>query len=157
MNQRSHSFDRHSATGVPRRRVLLAAPIGALTLGAVGVAACSTDEGTDSPAATGTEGTNASGPGSPGGVRLAATADVPVGGATVVGDVIITQATEGDFAAFSTKCPHKGCDVGAESDKLHCPCHGSEFSFDGAVTHGPAKRGLDPIAVTVKGADIVRS
>jgi menaquinol-cytochrome c reductase iron-sulfur subunit len=53
------------------------------------------------------------------------------------------------FVIFSPICPHLGCrfnwsDAG---NKFMCPCHGSQYNFDG--THipgaGPAPRGLDPL------------
>jgi menaquinol-cytochrome c reductase iron-sulfur subunit len=51
--------------------------------------------------------------------------------------------------AFSAVCPHLGCSVDASEDGFACPCHGSAFALDGAVRHGPAPRGLDPLEVRV--------
>lgn len=55
----------------------------------------------------------------------------------------------GRLSAFSTICPHLGCgidfDEGAECFK--CPCHRSSFDLDGAVTEGPAPRGLDALDI----------
>ena len=52
-----------------------------------------------------------------------------------------------NFVIFSPICPHLGCrflwnDAG---NKFACPCHGSQFSFDGEHLAGPAPRGLDPL------------
>ena len=83
--------------------------------------------------------------------------DVPVGGATIFADraVVVTQASAGEFAAFSTACPHQGCNVNAfEGTEILCPCHGSAFDLSGAVLTGPAESGLTPVPVTVSGSDL---
>ncbi|CDQ43684.1 Ferredoxin subunit of nitrite reductase or a ring-hydroxylating dioxygenase [Mycolicibacterium neoaurum] len=89
--------------------------------------------------------------------ELAKTADVPVGSALVVDDVVLTQAQPGQIRGFSTVCPHAGCAVskvtGAE---LICPCHGSSFGLDGAVITGPARGPLTPVDVVVRGDSVVR-
>jgi nitrite reductase/ring-hydroxylating ferredoxin subunit len=85
---------------------------------------------------------------------IAPTSDVPVGGATIfaVLGVVVTQATAGDFAAFSAVCPHQGCNVASvEGAEIICPCHGSHFGLDGAVLSGPALEGLASRPVTVEG------
>jgi menaquinol-cytochrome c reductase iron-sulfur subunit len=51
------------------------------------------------------------------------------------------------FVIFSPICPHLGCRyswVDAQN-RFICPCHGSEFTNDGAHIAGPAPRGLDPL------------
>ncbi len=55
--------------------------------------------------------------------------------------------------ALSAVCPHLGCPVGWEADKKQflCPCHNSHFKDNGDVGDGPAKRGLDPLPIEVKG------
>lgn len=88
---------------------------------------------------------------------LTKTTDVPVGGATVVGDVVVTQATAGKFAAFSTRCPHMGCAVAPQDGTLDCPCHGSEFTLDGSLVKGPATTGLTEVQISVNGTDIVKA
>jgi cytochrome b6-f complex iron-sulfur subunit len=46
-------------------------------------------------------------------------------------------------AVFSSLCPHLGCRVNrSEVNELTCPCHGSRFSLQGDVVHGPATRSL---------------
>lgn len=51
------------------------------------------------------------------------------------------------FVLFSPICPHLGCryNYDATANKFACPCHGSQFSYDGTHTAGPAARGLDPL------------
>ncbi len=55
------------------------------------------------------------------------------------------------FAVASAVCTHLGCTVGYfQSDRrFHCPCHGSVFSGDGAVVHGPAPKPLQWFEVTL--------
>lgn len=36
-----------------------------------------------------------------------------------------------------------------------CPCHGSLFSADGAVTKGPAQRALPSVAMRISGDDVL--
>ncbi len=145
-----------------RRTVLIGAGAAAVALTA---AACGSDTGrTPAPAETTLPGTGAPDPDSTGtdttGTASAAltTVDaVPVGSGTVVGDVVVTQPTAGDFQAFSTRCPHQGCAVAVAGAELDCPCHHSRFSLTGAVEAGPATSGLTPVAVRVEGTDIVRA
>ncbi|MET8296921.1 MULTISPECIES: Rieske (2Fe-2S) protein [unclassified Streptomyces] len=78
---------------------------------------------------------------------------VPVGGGTVLKEakVVVTQPTAGSFRCFSAVCPHQGCLVNKVADgSIDCPCHGSRFQVtDGAVTHGPATRGLEEKKINV--------
>lgn len=83
--------------------------------------------------------------------------DVPVGGATIFADraVVVTQASAGQFAAFSTACPHQGCNVNAvEGTEIVCPCHGSRFDLAGTVLTGPAETDLTSVPVTVAGSEL---
>ncbi|MEU5400801.1 Rieske (2Fe-2S) protein [Streptomyces sp. NPDC005963] len=135
-----------SSPAVSRRVVVTAA-------GGVGLAAaltaCGGGEAAD-PVATKPAGT----PGGGGaGTELAKVADIPEGGGKVVGDVVITQPTAGDFKAFSSKCTHQGCLVKDVTDNLiHCPCHDSRFdASDGSVRSGPATAPLPPASITVEG------
>lgn len=52
------------------------------------------------------------------------------------------------YSAVSTRCTHRGCEVEPASDRLACPCHGSEFSFTGEVLQGPAELPLPAYRVT---------
>ena len=123
----------------------------ALALGAAGLAVaagCSTYGGS---------GSTSSAPAAPGGV-LGAAADVPVGGGKVFADkqVVVTQPTQGTFAAFSAVCTHQGCTVDTVADgTINCPCHGSKFKIaDGSVATGPASQPLPKKTVTVTGGQI---
>jgi Rieske Fe-S protein len=101
----------------------------------------------------------ASAPASGEGEVLVKTADVPVGGGTVITDkkIVVTQPVAGEFKAFSAVCTHRGCIVNSVSDgTINCPCHGSKFRItDAAVVAGPAPRPLPAEAITEKGGEIL--
>ena len=59
--------------------------------------------------------------------------------------------------AFSVTCPHLGCavDYNGDIDEYQCPCHTSAFAADGETLYGPSPRGLDELAVEIRGKDEV--
>jgi Rieske Fe-S protein len=57
--------------------------------------------------------------------------------------------------AISIVCTHLGCIVKATSAGFECPCHGSRFAPDGAVTGGPAPAPLPWRQVSVSGATVI--
>jgi nitrite reductase/ring-hydroxylating ferredoxin subunit len=80
--------------------------------------------------------------------------EVPVGGGILVDvgeGIVVTRPTATTVKAYSAVCTHEGCTINDVQDgEMVCPCHGSRFQIsDGAVTRGPAKRRLDPVAITV--------
>lgn len=120
-----------------RREVLQ----GALAVGLTGaLAAC--DPGAEPPPA-------------PPGTPLGSTADIPVGGGTVLSEIriVVTHPSQGQFRAFSAVCPHTGCTVRTIADGvIICPCHGSRFSIeDGSVQSPPSPAPLTPRAITIVG------
>lgn len=134
-----------------RKQFLVGAGLGLLT---TAVAACTTygkkpeAPTTDAPATGGTAaaGTDV----------LARTADVPIGGGVIVGEVVLTQASAGDFKGFSSTCTHAGCTLNEVADgTINCPCHGSKFNLDGSVANGPATKPLEAKPVTVQGDSII--
>jgi Rieske Fe-S protein len=142
----------------PRRNVIAGAGLG---LAATALTACSTYG--KQPAASSASSAPApapAAPGSPGApapaAALAKTADVPVGSGVILDDIVVTQPTAGVFKGFSSVCTHAGCKVSKiEDGTIDCPCHGSKFSLEGAVVHGPAKDPLEAKAVSVQGDSIV--
>ncbi len=61
--------------------------------------------------------------------------------------VAIFREADGIYAV-STVCTHLGCIVKREGAGFGCPCHGSQFALDGAVTKGPAPKALPWLQVT---------
>lgn len=68
--------------------------------------------------------------------------------------VCLYRFSDTDYAALLMKCTHKGAELNASGDHLHCPSHGSEFDNKGRVTQGPAEENLRSFAVTTDGQKI---
>lgn len=88
-----------------------------------------------------------------------AAADIPpVDGVpfrNVQGKFFLAHNKDGLLALY-TKCPHLGCTVPwigpADSPRAYqCPCHGSQYDYNGVRTGGPAPRPMDLMKVTVDG------
>jgi Rieske Fe-S protein len=78
------------------------------------------------------------------------------GGANAKGNVTyggyaVKHAGKVTFLAVT--CSHLGCSVNfvKEAKRFECPCHGSRFSLDGQVIHGPALFALSHLKVTEQG------
>lgn len=71
----------------------------------------------------------------------------------IAGSVIAIRDPEdaGGIIALDSLCPHQGCHVDWESTEFACPCHGSTFSADGAVTNGPATEALGTYEAKIEG------
>jgi cytochrome b6-f complex iron-sulfur subunit len=62
--------------------------------------------------------------------------------------IFLRRTPEGEYTAVSTKCGHRGCQVEPAADRMACPCHGSEYTFEGAILQGPTQRPLTRFRVT---------
>jgi cytochrome b6-f complex iron-sulfur subunit len=62
--------------------------------------------------------------------------------------IYLRRFPDDTFAAVSTRCTHRGCAVAPAGNRLACPCHGSEYTFEGEVLNGPAERPLFRYEVT---------
>ena len=153
--------------GPHRRQVLLTGGVvaaAAAVTAACGSSASSSSAGTpaaSTPAASTPAASSAAASSSapaPSGIEVP-TADVPVGGGTILADqkIVVTQPTAGTFKAFTAVCTHQGCTVASVANGvISCPCHMSAFSVaDGSVTSGPAPSALASIPVTVSGTNVV--
>ncbi len=144
-----------SDQGVSRRSILRGAAVTAAA-GAVGYSVAASSD-----AAQGgrpTAAANGYGADDSGGVRLAALADIPVGGGVILTEaaVVLTRTEGADVLAFSATCTHQGCTVASiEGGVIICPCHGSHFDLTtGEPVSGPASRPLPPIAIEIRGEDV---
>jgi len=66
--------------------------------------------------------------------------------------VVLFRDAEGVYA-ISLVCTHLGCIVKVAEADLECPCHGSRFTLDGAVTKGPAPQPLPWLKVSESGGE----
>jgi len=75
-----------------------------------------------------------------------------VGSLQVMSNVAVGRDAGGLYA-MSAVCTHAGCLLNDRATTvtagLSCPCHGSTFDGNGAVTAGPARTPLQHYAVTV--------
>ena len=141
------------------RRSVLVGSCGVCAVALAGCAAYGTGQAAPAPVPSAqSEGSSSGGGAGAASGKLAATADVPVGGGIILPDaaLVITQPKAGTFKAFSAICTHQGCTVSTvESGTINCPCHGSQFAIaDGAVVNGPAKKPLPAKKITVSGGAI---
>ncbi len=132
-----------------RRTVFQLLGLSALALG--GVSACGSSNSTTPGGAT---------PTAQSALRIPL-ADIPVGGGVIwaADKVVVTQATAGQYKAFSAVCQHQGCLVDSiEGMNIVCPCHGSAYSIvDGSVVNGPTAKPLIPMSSSTEGTDLVVS
>ncbi len=55
----------------------------------------------------------------------------------ISGDRALIRTSATTFQGFSRVCTHQGCITDIRNNRFECPCHGSVFSNDGSVVHGP--------------------
>ena len=73
--------------------------------------------------------------------------------------LLIIRIEADRFLVLSAVCTHSGCTVryAPASTDILCPCHGSTFALDGAVTNGPADAPLATYDTSYeKAVDVVR-
>ena len=94
---------------------------------------------------------------------VASLESLPVGEAvsisTPTGEQMVIAHTQDGVKAYSSKCPHLGCQVfwRPELQDFHCPCHGGRFDKNGVAVEGPpAKEGknLMPVDIAVEGQSV---
>ena len=149
----------------PDRRALLAQAVAvAATAGLAGVAALVARGVRRPPAAPAAAPTPGAVGGPDTGARLAAVAEVPVGGALAVTlpssgtPALLVHPNPETFVAFRRTCTHAGCtvDIAPDGRTFRCPCHGAVFDAGtGSVLAGPAPAPLPAIPVRVVGPDVL--
>jgi Rieske Fe-S protein len=70
--------------------------------------------------------------------------------------ILVTQPKAGDYRGFSATCTHSGCIVtGVRDGEIACGCHGARFDQEtGAVISGPARTALGRITIELRGPDL---
>jgi Rieske Fe-S protein len=96
--------------------------------------------------------------------RVAALADIPVGGALVFNypnehePCLMLRPDADTLVAYSQKCTHLSCAVTPDPEepgRIACPCHHGFFSVaEGRPLAGPPRRPLPRIVLEVRGEDI---
>jgi cytochrome b6-f complex iron-sulfur subunit len=76
-------------------------------------------------------------------IRIEVNNAPPASGYLLLPDFIVFDI-KGKSWALSRRCTHLGCKLNFHetSHTLECPCHQSQFSVDGHVLQGPAKKAL---------------
>lgn len=60
----------------------------------------------------------------------------------LIAPIYVRKHADNDYTATLLYCSHKGCEVRPKQNSLVCPCHGSEFDFDGTLRSAPAEEDL---------------
>jgi cytochrome b6-f complex iron-sulfur subunit len=149
-----------TSEGVSRRKFLKAVALssgavaaGSLLAGCAGQAATSAGGGAPSGAITLdlTKPENQALAATGGSVALEANALDPLG-------IFVLRTGAASVQAFSRKCTHLGCAVGAfQGAVATCPCHGSQYDSTGAVLKGPAPSPLKKYQAVLSGSTITIS
>ncbi len=63
--------------------------------------------------------------------------------------VYLRKLADDQFVALSGICTHQGCLIAANRFGFKCPCHGSAYTADGAVSSGPASEDLQKFDLQV--------
>ena len=79
-----------------------------------------------------------------------ANSPLEVGEVKDLGEVFLVRDRDGIFA-LKAKCTHLGCKPIWNGKIFHCPCHGSEFTMEGDVIHGPATKHLEALLIKKEG------
>jgi cytochrome b6-f complex iron-sulfur subunit len=71
--------------------------------------------------------------------------------------ILVISSRDGRLHAISAVCTHMGCAVtyDKKAGRVVCPCHGSQFTVDGANLKGPASRPLDSYDVRNDNGSVV--
>jgi cytochrome b6-f complex iron-sulfur subunit len=79
------------------------------------------------------------------------------GGYVIIKGIIVALATNGNYLAVSSACPHEGVNVQYRptQDQFYCSAHGSYFASSGKYISGPANgRSLTQFKTTLTGSSL---
>lgn len=66
--------------------------------------------------------------------------------------IAVKRTGTATFVAYSMICTHQGCPTSLVNNAFECPCHGSRFNSNGAVTTGPANSPLETLPTSYDAA-----
>ncbi len=71
--------------------------------------------------------------------------------------VIVVRLSEDELIAFSSACPHWGCEVSLPDEEglISCSCHDSYFDREGRYLEGPAEADLPRVTLVISSATAV--
>lgn len=79
---------------------------------------------------------------------LGPVSNFPPGTSSILPDIpAILFHTDAGFSAISLVCTHLGCTLEQTTDGFVCPCHGSQYGWDGKPVRGPAKTNLAALRI----------
>lgn len=72
--------------------------------------------------------------------------------------VIVVRLSEDELIAFSSACPHWGCEVSLPDEEglIACSCHESYFDREGRYLEGPAEADLPRVKLILEAGTAVR-
>ena len=72
--------------------------------------------------------------------------------------VIVVRLSEDELIAFSSACPHWGCEVSLPDEEglIACSCHESYFDIEGRYLEGPAEEDLPRVKLELEAGTAVR-
>ena len=72
--------------------------------------------------------------------------------------VIVVRLSEDELIAFSSACPHWGCEVSLPDEEglIACSCHESYFDIEGRYLTGPAEEDLPRVKLVLEAGTAVR-
>jgi cytochrome b6-f complex iron-sulfur subunit len=68
--------------------------------------------------------------------------------------ICVFRFADEEYTALLMRCTHRNCELKPEGEYLVCPCHGSEFTNKGIVSHTPAEQNLETFKTTTDNEDI---
>lgn len=68
--------------------------------------------------------------------------------------LLIVKRSDQQYEALLMRCTHRGYQLVAGKNGLHCNQHGSSFNLEGDVTKGPASKPLKQFPVSIHNQDL---
>jgi cytochrome b6-f complex iron-sulfur subunit len=70
-------------------------------------------------------------------------------------ELLVTRTGQASAVALTAICTHEACTItGFQNQRFVCPCHGSQYTTEGAVVNGPATRALRTFVTSFAGSTL---